>query len=73
MKGKVYCDSRGWHFKVMPGLGDDMFKARYNKPGKPGWHCVAVLPWRVLRARAEADLAYYAKKKGMTEVKEDDL
>ncbi len=66
--GKVYQDSRGWIFKVMPGLGGSEYKARYRKPGKTGWHCVAVLPWRLLMMRAEEDLEAYAKKKGMVEV-----
>lgn len=69
--GKVYLDKRGWLFKVMPGLGGHEYKARYKKPGKAGWHCVAVLPWRLLIKRAEEDLEIYAKKKGMIEIKEE--
>ena len=40
MSSKTYEDSRGWRYRVMPGLGDDTFKGRYNKPGESGWHCM---------------------------------
>ena len=48
---KVYEDSRGWRYRVMQGLGTE-YKARYNKPGKGGWHCVARLPWRATAEEA---------------------
>lgn len=63
----VYRDSRGWTYKVMPGLGGDSFKARYKKPGKGGWKCCSVLPWRDNEADAQADLDAWAKAKGMKE------
>lgn len=61
----TYVDSRGWKYKVMPGLGDNAYKARYNKPGYKGWHCVANLPWRSYPEDAEKDLAEYARRKKM--------
>ncbi len=64
----MYEDSRGWKYQVMQGLGHDQYKARYNKPGARGWHCVRVLPWRDSPEAAEKDLAEYAGKKRMREV-----
>ena len=66
MAGTIYIDRRGWKFKVMQGLGTE-FKARYQKPGKTGWKCVAVLPWRESKAEAELDLDDYAKRHHMKE------
>ena len=65
---KEYEDKRGWRFKVMGGLGENTFKARYKKPEKEGWHCVAALPWRTTEAEAQADLDDYALVKHMKEV-----
>lgn len=71
MEGKtVYVDKRGWKFNVMPGLGV-AYKARYKKPGKTGWHCVAALPWRDTVEEAEKDLAAWAEKKKMDIVDND--
>ena len=39
---KVYKDERGWQYAVRPGLGNDIFKAFYRKPGK-SWHAVRAL------------------------------
>jgi hypothetical protein len=60
---KTYIDKRGWRYKVMGGLGGSDFKARYNKPGKIGWKCFTVLPWRNSFDEAQADLNTYAGKK----------
>ena len=60
MEGRVYEDRRGWRFQVMPGLGERQYKARYLKPGRKDWHCVATLPWRVSPERAQEDLDAYA-------------
>ena len=65
---RVYEDSRGWRFKVMGGLGENTYKARYQKPGKSGWHCVAVLPWRINEETAQADLDEYARSHRMKEI-----
>lgn len=62
----VYQDHRGWKYCVMPGLGENMFKARYHKPDKPEnccWHCCARMPWRKTFAEAQADLDVMAEKK----------
>ena len=64
---RVYEDHRGWRFMVMPGLGNE-YKARYVKPGKKGWHCVATLPWRASLERAQEDLDAYAASHHMQEV-----
>lgn len=66
---KVYEDSRGWCYRVMQGLGTE-YKARYKKLDKGGWHCVARLPWRATAEEAEKDLADYAARHHMREVKE---
>lgn len=66
-KGTIYRDSRGWLYKVMPGLGGNTFKARYHKPGYPqekAWKCVTTLPWRGSMEEAQADLDQLARAKG---------
>ena len=64
---KKYIDSRGWKYKVMGGLGESNYKARYQKPeksGNIGWKGVAALPWRKSFDEAQADLNALAEKKG---------
>lgn len=63
---KVYCDKRGWLYKVMPGIGGDCWKARYCKIRQNSWHAVTILPWRDTPEQAQADLDQWAAKKGMT-------
>jgi len=70
MSSKTYEDSRGWRYRVMPGLGDDTFKGRYNKPGESGWHCMRQMPWRDRVEAAEVDLAAYAGTKGWRIIQE---
>lgn len=56
--------------KVMPGLGEGSFKARYQKPdhqGDVGWKGLAAVPWRKSREEAQADLDQLAAKKGWRE------
>lgn len=67
MSGKKYIDSRGRKYKVMSGLGDNAFKARYQRPekqGDVGWKGLAAVPWRSTREEAQADLDQLAQKKG---------
>lgn len=64
-----YIDSRGWRYRVMRGLGTE-YKARYKRPDKGGWHCVARLPWRETEEEAEKDLTIYAANHNMREVEE---
>ena len=68
---KTYIDDRGWKYKVMSGLGENNFKARYQKPDKhdaySGWKGVAAVPWRKSFDEAQADLNALAKKKGWAE------
>ncbi len=67
---KKYIDSRGWKYQVMSGLGENNFKARYQRPekhGDVGWKGLAAVPWRGSREEAQADLDQLAEKKGWTE------
>lgn len=34
--GKKYIDSRSWKYKVMSGLGDNTYKAQYQRAGEAG-------------------------------------
>lgn len=65
---KTYIDQRGWLYRVMGGLGESNYKARYQKPGKSGWKCVVNLEWRKSFDEAQSDLNAMAKKKGWKEV-----
>jgi hypothetical protein len=67
LDGKTYEDGRGWMYRVMRGLGENNYKARYCKPDKAGWHCVKTLPWRTTREEAQRDLDELAEKKGWSE------
>ena len=67
---KKYIDSRGWKYQVMSGLGENSFKARYQRPekqGDAGWKGVAAVPWRGSREEAQTDLDQMAEKKGWAE------
>ena len=59
----IYVDNRGWKYQVMPGLGDNTYKARYQKPDSQRWTCCPRLPWRGTPEEAEADLKLTARKK----------
>ena len=59
----IYVDDRGWKYQVMPGLGDNTYKARYQKPGSKRWACCSRLPWRGTPEEAQADLELMVKKK----------
>lgn len=60
---KIYEDERGWRYKVMQGLKDNSYKARYQKERNKGWKCVKTLPWREYFDGAQEDLNALAKKK----------
>lgn len=60
----IYIDSRGWKYQVMPGIGGNTYKARYQKAGSQRWACYPHLPWRDTPEEAEADLNALAQKKG---------
>lgn len=60
---KAYKDNRGWRYKVMAGLGENNYKARYQKPGKSGWKCMGNMEWRKRFDEAQADLNAMAKLK----------
>ena len=64
----MYMDNRGWRYRVMPGLGDDTYKARYQKPDSQRWICMAKLPWRTTPESAQEDLDVTARKKGWTKL-----
>lgn len=66
MSNTAYIDGRGWKYRVMPGLGEGAYKARYQRAdhqGGSGWKGVAALPWRATREEAQADLDKLAEKK----------
>lgn len=70
---KSYIDARGWKYKVMSGIGENNFKARYQKPdkhGSVGWKGLAAVPWRQTFDEAQADLNAYAKKKQWREAED---
>lgn len=72
---KTYMDERGWLYKVMGGLGESNFKARYQKPEKKdgvGWKCIGYLPWRKSFDEAQSDLNALAKSKGWNEHRDDE-
>lgn len=60
---KEYVDSRGWHYRVMPGIVDKSYKARYQVPGNVRWRCVVRLPWRETPEAAQEDLDRMAQEK----------
>lgn len=67
---KKYIDDRGWKYQVMPGLGENTFKARYQRAdhqGNVGWKGLASVTWRSTREEAQADLDRLAKEKGWKE------
>lgn len=67
---KKYIDERGWKYQVMPGLGENTFKARYQRAdhqGNVGWKGLASVIWRSTREEAQADLDRLAKEKGWQE------
>ena len=67
---RSYQDNRGWKYKVMSGIGENKFKARYQKPnkhGNVGWKGLACVPWRSTFDEAQADLNEIAEKRGWTE------
>lgn len=69
--GRAYQDSRGWRYRVMGGIIDNRFKARYQRPekrGDVGWKGLAAVPWRETREEAQADLDALAERKGWQEV-----
>ena len=67
---KKYIDNRGWKYQVMPGLGENTFKARYQRPeknGDIGWKGLAAVPWRGCREEAQKVLDHLAVKKWWVE------
>lgn len=64
---KAYKDRRGWIYAVLPGIGENTFKARYKKPGGDTWKGVAKLSWRDSFDQAQSDLNGLAKKEGWGE------
>ena len=65
---KTYKDNREWRYKVMGGLGESNYKARYQKPSKSGWKCMANMEWRKSFDEAQIDLNAMAKLKGWDEL-----
>jgi len=72
MVKRKYIDNRGWKYQVMSGIGEDCFKARYQKPekhGDAGWKGLTAVSWRSTAEAAQADLDQMAEKKGWKEWK----
>jgi len=70
VNGKKYIDDRGWKYKVMRGLGDSTYKARYQKAdhqGDTGWKGLSAVPWRQHFEDAQMDLDRLAVRKGWKE------
>lgn len=65
---KQYIDSRGWKYKVMGGIGESSFKARYKKPETKSWKCMKNLEWRTCFDEAQKDLNQLAELKSWVEV-----
>lgn len=67
---KKYIDNRGWKYQVMSGLGENTYKARYQKPekhGDYGWKGCTMVPWRKTFEEAQADLDALAMERGWKE------
>ena len=60
---KTYEDSRGWLYRVMTGVGESNYKARYRKPGTCSWKCCRTLPWQRTAEAAQTDLDKMAARK----------
>ena len=70
MSGKIYVDSRGWMYQVMPGIAGGekpKHKIRYRKPDKVSWHGLPTVQWHDDPEEAEAELEAQAAKKGWKE------
>lgn len=69
-RARKYIDTRGWKYKVMSGIGDKSYKARYQKPenhGDIGWKGCSSVPWRETFEEAQADLDRLAAARGWSE------
>lgn len=67
---RKYQDGRGWKYKVMSGLGESNYKARYQKPekyGDVGWKGLPSVPWRKSFDEAQEDLNRLAAERGWKE------
>ena len=70
MSRKKYVDDRGWKYQVMSGIGENAYKARYQRPekhGDVGWRGLAAVPWRKSFEEAQTDLDKLAESKGWKE------
>ena len=72
MDQTIYIDDRGWLYKVMPGLGSNTYKGRYQKPGRSSWKCMTNLSWQSDSEAAQADLDTLAADKGWKVVRGGD-
>lgn len=67
----TWTDERGWKYKVMPGIGNDQFKGRYQDEkhdGRTGWKGMRQLPWQSTFDKAQEDLNRLAIRKQWTPV-----
>jgi hypothetical protein len=63
-----YQDERGWLYFVRAGIGGDVFKAFYSRPGSRKEHGYRNLPWRHRFDEAQKDLVELAARKGWSQV-----
>lgn len=64
MKKTAYMDKRGWKYKVMPGIGGDMFKPFYHSLINNGYHPCRNFYWRSRFDYAQSDLDLHAVMRG---------
>ncbi|WP_088186357.1 hypothetical protein [Desulfosporosinus sp. FKA] len=59
----TYQDNRGWVYFVRPGIGGDVFKTFYRRPGSKKERGYTRLPWRHSPHEAQKDLDKLAADK----------
>lgn len=67
---RKYIDARGWKYQVMSGIGENRYKARFQrreKCGDSGWRGLGAVSWRETRDEAQADLDKLAEENGWKE------
>ena len=67
---KSFIDDRGWKYRVMSGIGENSYKARYQKPREKSWKGLHTVPWRKTFDEAQTDLNVLATQKGWLEYSE---
>ena len=68
---KQYKDDRGWIYFVRAGIGGDVFKTFYRKPGSRKEHGFGNTPWRHSFNEAQRDLGELSSRKKWMVVSEE--